>query len=108
MSLNTTYKSRGHVATYFLYGVRSTFMDQKIVFKPGQRRSILALGGKEHLRGIEIDENADVVVATPTRGFIDTNLSDPRKIGFLPRLLHIMIEDPPQASVMLVDDTGQR
>ncbi len=71
------------------------------------RRGILAVGCVDHFAPRHVDEQADVVVAAPRRGFVGGDPPHLRQIQRLHRAPHVMFDDPPQARVVLANPLGR-
>ena len=67
---------------------------------------VLALGGKQHAMLVEIDEQADVVVAAARRGLIEGDTSDLGEIGLGTGVVDVGVEDAPQPGVVFAGDAG--
>src|SRR5437773_7000348 len=62
----------GHVHTNLGDRNRIAVVSLEIFSEPGQRRRILAFGGEEHSRHVEVGEDADVVVSAAARCLVDS------------------------------------
>ncbi len=60
-------------------------MRRQIIGESGDGGGVLALGGEQHAGLVDIDEQGDVVVATPGGGLIDGDPGHRRGVGPRPR-----------------------
>ena len=65
------------------------------------RRRVLAVGDVDDLAARHVDEQADVIVAAPRRGLVGGDAPHLRQIQRLHRPPDIMLDDAPQARVVL-------
>jgi hypothetical protein len=81
---------------------------------PGEgidRAGMLALGDEQNAAANQIDEQAHIVVATPRGRLINGDAGDLGMIDAVARRLDVVVDDPPQSGVPLVDharDNGHR
>ena len=71
------------------------------------RRGVLAVGCVDDFAPRHVDEQADVVVAAPRRGFVGGDAPHLRQVQFLHRLPNVMLDDPPQPRVVLAQPLGR-
>ena len=75
------------------------------------RAGILAFGDEQNAAANEIDEQADIVVAAPGGRLIEGDAGDLGVIGAIASRRDVVVDDPPQPGVPLVDhprDNGHR
>ena len=71
------------------------------------RRGVLAVGCVDDFAPRHVDEQADIVVAAPRRGFVGGDAPHLRQIQRLHRAPNVMLDDPPQARVVLAKPLGR-
>ena len=81
-------------------------MRGKVFGERGDRAGVAAFGGEQHPGLIDIDEQRDIVVASPRGGFVDGDPRDASGVGARPRLIDVVMDHAPQSCVVLADDPG--
>ncbi len=71
------------------------------------RRGVLAVGHVDDFAPRHVDEQADILVAAPRRGFVGGDAPHLRRIQRLHRAPNVMLDDPPQARVVLAKPLGR-
>src|SRR6266404_8400547 len=71
---------RAHVDAHLGNRLGVPAMRRQVRGEGGDRRGILAFGGEQHAAAVEIDEQADVVVATAGGGLVE---GDARDVGII-------------------------
>jgi hypothetical protein len=77
-------------------------MGGEIIGERGDGVGVPALGGEQHPRPVDIDEQRDVVVAA----LVDGDPDDVRGVDPRSPLRDIVIDHPPQSGVMLAHHSG--
>jgi len=104
-------EGRAHVDAYLGDGLGSSAMGHQVLGEGIDRAGILALGDEQNAAADEIDEQADIVVATPRSRLVERQTGDVGMIGAVASRLDVVVDDPPQPGVPLVDhprDNGHR
>ena len=79
-------------------------MGRKILAETLNGRSILALGGEDHLALIEVHKQTDVIMPAALGGLIHTHSHGNRHVQLLSGVLHIVMQQPPEAGVVFPDE----
>ena len=104
-------EGRAHVDAHLGDGLRISAMGRQVVGEGIDRAGILALGDEQNAAADEIDEQAHIVVATPQGRLVKGDAGDLGMIGAGPSRRDVVVDDPPQPGVPLVDhprDNGHR
>src|SRR5438128_7177055 len=96
-------EGRAHVDAHLGDGFGISAMGRQVLGEGVDRAGILALGDEQNAATNEIDEQADIVVATPGCRLIKGDAGDLAVIGALASRLDVVVDDPPQPGVPLVD-----
>ena len=104
-------EGRAHVDAHLVDGLGISPVGRQVLGEDADRAGILALGHEQDAATNEIDEQADIVVATPGCRLVKGDAGDVGVIGAIPSLLDVVVDDPPQSGVPLVNhprDNGHR
>ena len=99
-------EGRAHIDADFADGLGHAAMGCKVLGECGDRAGVAAFGGEQHPGLLDIDEQRDIVVASPRGGFVDGDPRDASGIGARPRLIDVVMDQAPQFCVVLADDPG--
>jgi hypothetical protein len=98
-----------HVATDPLYlGLWDSFVGGQVQGEGPHGVCIFARGGEHDPALGQVHEQRDVVVPPLGRGLVTADIGDPRKVQLGPRCVHVVLDDPPDAGVVLTGHLGQR
>ena len=97
-----------HVDADLRDGPRIAAMGGEIGGERRDRGAVLAVGREQDPALVEIGEQRDIVMAPAGRGFVEGDALDLGVIGGVSRLLDIVVNDPPQARVVLSNHPGHR
>ena len=99
-------EGRAHVDADFVDCLGVPAMRGEVVGERGDGVGIAALSGEQHPRLIDIDKQRDVVVAAPSGGLVDGNLSDVRGVNPRAPLSDVVVNHTPQPGVVLAYHPG--
>ena len=83
-------EGRAHVNAHLGNGLGISAMGRQVVSERIDRAGILAVGDEQNPAADEIDEQADIIVATPRRRLVTGHAGDLRVIGAVPRLFDVV------------------
>jgi hypothetical protein len=104
-------EGRAHVDAHLGDGLGISAMGRQVLSESVNRAGVLAIGDEQNAAAKEIDKQADIVVATPRRRLIEGHAADLGVIGAIASRLDVVVDDPPQPGVPLIDhpcDNGHR
>lgn len=95
-----------HVATQLVEKLGAAAVGDQVVAEAGEGAGVATGRGEEQPAVVEIDEEADVFVPTPTRGLVDAHRADPVVPSAPPRFGDMPVDQSPEARVVLIDQSG--
>ena len=99
-------KGRRHIAADLLDGLGRSAMIEQVGLEPLEGRGILAFGDEDRPGLLQIDKEADVVVASLAGRFIHPELPQIGVIDLLAGPVDVVLQHSPQTGVILPDQLG--
>jgi len=101
-------EGRCHVHDQLGDRLGSAVVGDEVGLEAPERVGAAARGREQEARPVEVDEQADVVVATPPARLVEPDPGRGAEVGGRPRLLHVVVQDPPDPGVVLADELRHR